>query len=235
MTDRESDRRYTDQEVALVLKRAAELEERGSDGTAAGRGLTLSELQEVAREVGFRPEIVNQAVAELQRPGQLQEWSLLGSPVTHKSVRAVPRRLTEQEIPRLLEVIEDRIAVPGTVSEAFGTIRWTTVAGGHRLDPTTQVTLTPANDETHIQVTQRYPPPLRIALQGIPAVWGAALGAGGAAALGLAGIASGGFVGAAAIAGAAIGRGVWRWISRGSERRVDELTSQLVEEANRTP
>ncbi|MCZ6915448.1 MAG: hypothetical protein O7I93_01615 [Gemmatimonadetes bacterium] len=38
MTDRESDRRYTDQEVALVLKRAAELEERGRDGPAAGRG-----------------------------------------------------------------------------------------------------------------------------------------------------------------------------------------------------
>ena len=235
MTDRESNRRYTDQEVALVLKRAAELEESGRNGPAGGRGLTLSELRDVAREVGFSPDIVNQAVAELQTTGQFREWSPLGRPATNKLVRAVPRRLTEQELPRLIQIIEERVAIPGNVTEALGTVRWTTVASGHKIDRMTQVTITPADDETQIQVTQRYPPAIRLVLQGIPGVWGAVLGAAGAAALGLVGIPGAGLVGAATLAGAAVGRGIWHLMSRGSERRVHELASQLVEEANRTP
>lgn len=235
MPDREPDRRYTDQEVALVLKRAAELDERGPDGSAAGRGLTLSELRDVAREVGFSQDIVNQAVADLQTTGQFREWSPFGAPATNKLVRAVPRRLTEQDLSRLIRVVEERIASPGTVTEALGTVRWTSVPSSHKVGGMTQVTITPANDETHIQVTQRYPSGMRVVLQGIPGMWGAILGAGVAASWGLAGIPVVGLIGAAAVAGAALGRGIWHLISRHSARRVHELTSQLVEEANKTP
>lgn len=57
MTD--SDRRYTDQEVALVLAKASELEEGRALTSTSGRGLTLRELHEIAKEVGLSPRAID--------------------------------------------------------------------------------------------------------------------------------------------------------------------------------
>ena len=43
------------------------------------------------------------------------------------------------------------------------------------------------------------------------------------------------FAGLAVSSGSAVGRGIWHLMSHRSERRVHELASQLMEEANRTP
>ena len=62
------DRVYSDREVALVLKRASELEGERSPGGSGG-GLTLAQLEEIAREAGLDAlrrliEVVDQQVPE---------------------------------------------------------------------------------------------------------------------------------------------------------------------------
>ena len=47
----EQSRRFTDQEVAIILRQASELDEDGGSGPAGG--LSISDLEEIAQEVKF--------------------------------------------------------------------------------------------------------------------------------------------------------------------------------------
>ena len=227
-----SDRRYTDQEVALVLQRAAEIEERRAAGP--GRGLTLLELREIAREVGLSPDAIDAAVATIEAGTGPRGASLLGPPLSARLVRAVPGRLDEEALQGLVRVIEDTEDATGTVTEALGTVRWTSVGRGHKFDRTTQVSLSSNAQETQIQVVQRYPAGLRIILQALPGAWGAMFGAG---------IALGSRIGPLAVIGVGLGAlalgvslGRWAWftIARRSERRVQDLAARLVEAAGKS-
>jgi hypothetical protein len=93
MADSSNSSRYSEQEMALILKRAAELQE-GSDG----RGITrsLAEINEIAAEVGIDASFVTEAVAELQRPTTRAGW--LGAPTRFHAEQSVPSKLTSGEI-----------------------------------------------------------------------------------------------------------------------------------------
>lgn len=226
----ESDRRYTDQEVALVLSRATELEERKALVPAGSRGLTLRELQEIAKEVGLSPEVVAEAARGIQtRPPQ----SVLGEPLSHRVVRAVPRRLGEAEMQRLMGLVEDQVEQTGTVTEALGTVRWTSVGRGHKLDSITQVAITATDQETQIQVVQRYPDAIRALLHFLPGAWGAGIGLGvvGGAAFPVA--ASAAIVVGAGALGIGVGRAAWQMIARRSAAKVQQVAQTLADEAAR--
>jgi hypothetical protein len=229
--EQDSDRRFTDQEVALVLQRAAEIEERRSTSTA-GRGLTLGELRDIAKEVGLSPDVIDEAVAAVRTGVRPRGGSLLGASLSNKVVRGVPGRLDEDGLQRLIRVVEDRVEETGTVSEALGTVRWTSVARGHRFDRTMQVSLSATGaEETQIQVVQRYPSGLRAILHGLPTAWGAMIGgaiAASAAVVPVVGIGIG--LGGAAL-GLGIGRTVWQALARKSAREVERVAGELAEAA----
>lgn len=226
----DSDRRYTDQEVALVLQRAAEIEEQRSS-SAGGRGLTLGELREIAKEVGLSPDVIDEAVASVRAGVRPRSVSLLGAPLSNKVMRGVPGRLDEDDLQRLIRVIEDRVEETGTVTEALGTVRWTSIARGHKFDRTTQVSLSANDAETQIQVVQRYASGLRAMLHGLPTAWGAMIGgaiAASAAVVPVVGIGLG--LGGAAL-GLGIGRSVWQAMARRSAREVERVAGELAEAA----
>ena len=223
-----SDRRYTDQEVALVLQRAAEIEERGPSDTPAARGLTLGELHEIAREVGLSPAVIDEALTTLQTRRRAGGSSLLGAPLTRRVARGVPRHLGDEALRRLIRVTEDSTDATGTVTEALGTVRWTSIPSAHKFDRTTQISLSSNSDETQIQVVQRYPAGLRAILHFLPGSWGALIGGAVAASMGVTAIGTIGVgVGAAAI-GMGIGRSIWQLVARRSERQVEEIATALV-------
>ncbi|HEX9728022.1 MAG TPA: hypothetical protein VGA37_05930 [Gemmatimonadales bacterium] len=226
----ETDRRYTDQEVALVLKRAAELEETEPTLPAA-RGLTLHELHDIAREVGFSSEAITRAVAELQSRRGVGTRSWFGAPPSARVARAVPGRLDESALQRLIQIVEDRVATTGTVTEAVGTIRWTSVPGGHKLQRLTQVAITPAAGETHIQITQRYATPVRTILHAVPASWGAIAGLAIAGSAGVASLPAAGLLLGGLLVGGGIGRGMWHYLARGNEHTARQLADDLAAEA----
>ncbi len=221
--------RYSDQEVALVLRRAAELEEqRGESGAA--RGLTQHELEGIAREVGFSAEAVRQALAELRVRGTPTRW--LGQPAGVRIACAVPGRLTRDAMQRFTQTLEDHVSATGTVTEALGTVRWTTITDGSRDFRMTQVAITPTDDETHLQVTSRISNRLRVVLQLVPVGWGAIIGVGVAGSNGLAAAATLALTLGGAVAGGAIGRWIWERIARSNRRRAERLTDSLAQSAS---
>ncbi len=220
------EKRYTDQEVALVLRRAAEIDEtRG--GVSSARGLTRGDIEQVALEVGLSAEVVGQALADLKTRGPREPASPLGPAPVAKRTQAIPRKLDDSELKEVVRLLEDKLSTPGTVTEALGTVRWTSVAVGHGLHKTTQVTITPDEDETHLQVLSRYPTKFRAVVQLIPLVQGSVLGAGLAASAGLAVLPFIGVTAGIGLTAGAIGKGVWHYMANRNEKQVDKLAAEL--------
>src|SRR5437868_14840449 len=94
MADIPTSARYSEQEMALILKRAAELQE-GADGRGVQR--TLSEIAEIAAEVGIDATFVAEAVAELERPAT--RAGCLGAPTRFYDERSVAPTLSPSQLP----------------------------------------------------------------------------------------------------------------------------------------
>jgi len=221
-----TERRFTDREVALVLRRAADLE-KGSSGTAvaSGKGLTLSDLREIAAEAGIDPDLVSRAVMEMEGSKGIRTGSLLAGPGTvQREVRAFPEELSRQELADLIRVVDAEVRDQGTVQEALGHVRWT--SQGRFLS--TQVSLEPGGGETLMRVEERYNDAIRGILHGIPAGYGVIFGLAGATeglnlTLGPGAL----LVAASAAAGWGVGAAIWRRLARGSRSRVQKLAERL--------
>jgi hypothetical protein len=227
-----SDRRFTDQEVALVLRRAAELEDR-RESNVANRGITKLELESIAREAGFSIEAVQQAIIDLGSARRFPSVSYLGASPVSKRIHAVPKELDRNELPSLVQIVEDRIAMAGTITEALGSVRWTSVSANHHFTPVTQVTVTPAEGETRISVSQRFDERVRRIVHLLPTLWGGMAGVVVAAAAGMTVLPGAISVAGVAAVGFGIGRKVWQSMASRSGNRVERLTAELVEEAKR--
>ncbi len=214
-------RRFTDREVALVLQQASESED--GDVAAAARGLTLEDLQDIAREVGIAPHAIERAVRELDRTGG-RVSALGGAPAVRKAVRAVPGELDDEALARLIALVDERADGAGSVSEALGSVRWTS----RDRSKSTQVSLTPREGETVIHVVEKAAPQLRALFHGLPTAWGAMIALAAAAPFGLPGAALLGIVAGGAVGGLGAGRLSWAWRSAKSRQRVERLADLLA-------
>lgn len=220
----EQSRRFTDREVALVLRRASELDE---ERTETGGGLSLSELTEIAAEVGISREAIERAAASLDRSRELRPV-LAGAPLVLKAAHAVPGPLDRDGIARLVRLVDERTDSAGTVSEALGTVRWT---ASDRFW-STRVSLTPGDRETAIEVVEKATPRFRRVVHLLPAAWSVMIAGPFVGALELTGAPLVGAVLAALLAGAGIGRGAWSFLSARSGVRVRRLAEELADEAH---
>ena len=217
----EEGRRFTDREVALVLKRATELDDAAS--TPSGhRGTSIAELRSIASEVGISEAAINRAVAGLDA-GQGEGVRLFGPSGIRKAVHAIPVELDEDGVSRLVRVVDHSVAHNGTVTEALGSVRW---MGSTRFT-STQVSITPGDGETAIEVVEKAEPAHRYIFQLLPAAWGAMFSIQPIVVFGWPGL----LVGAgAALAGWGLGRTFWGYLERLGQRRVKKLAAELAEE-----
>lgn len=221
-----TERRFTDRDVALILRRAAELDSR-ADGDAVSKGLSIDELRGIASEVGIDPEMVSRAAVELEGRKGLERGALLGAPTVNRQIRAVPGELSREALRHLIRRVDEQVPAQGTVAEALGAVRWS--APGRFLSR--QVTLEPGRGETVIRTEERYQDRVRAMAHFIPmayatfigGIFGAEAIGGAAPTILLAGIA-GGAVWTAA-------RAVWNRVSRQSHHRVRTLADELADEA----
>lgn len=217
---------FSEKEVALVLRRAAEIE---ASGTGAA-GMTAADIEAVALEAGIQPDAVRRAIEEMRLEPSSPALALLPPP-SRRAARAIPVELGREALGELVHSIEDRVGRPGSVSEALGTVRWTSTSGMW----TTQVSIGSGPGETRIGVHERAADRERRLFHALPAGWGTLL-AGAVAmsgvfplsALGLLGLLAGG-----AAAGFGIGRTVFAMRSKASRERVERLAADLSEEARR--
>lgn len=219
----EGSRRFTDREVAMVLKKASEIDESGDAG--ASGGLSLEELTDIAGEVGISKDAIRQAVAGLDRRGPALRLS--GAPPVHKAVHAIPSPLDREAVAGLVKLIDERTDTAGAISEALGSVRWTS---SDRFK-STRVSITPGADETLIEVVEQTTPRLRRIMQFLPAAWGAMFAVAFFPTGDLSTAAMAALLGAAVVGGAGLGRAAWALKSAGSKRRVDALAEGLAGEA----
>lgn len=108
-----TERRYTDEEVAAIFERAAEPQQ--ALPASDGKGMTLSALQEIGREVGFSPEAIAEAARGLDRAGHPDEQKLLGFPVGVGRTIEVDRQITDLEWEHLVADARGTFNARGTV------------------------------------------------------------------------------------------------------------------------
>ena len=137
----EAERRLSDAEVSLVLRRAAE--------ESSETGLTVAQVQEIAADVGLAPDAIRRALADSAsgalRPAASEHR--FGVPVSVAKDVALPGALTDEGWDVLVSTLRATFGAVGKVSQSGVVREWRngklriavepTVAG-HRLRMSTQ-------------------------------------------------------------------------------------------------
>lgn len=109
-----TERRYTDEEAAEIFERAASAEAE-RPRLAAGQGMTLADLQQVAGEAGIDPALVVDAARALdQRPASLAR-RFLGFPIGVNHSVDLGRPLPEEEWHTLVAELRETFQAAGLV------------------------------------------------------------------------------------------------------------------------
>jgi hypothetical protein len=209
--------------VALVLKKASELEE--VEGTGSGGGLTLNDLEQIASEVGISPDLVKKAVAELDARTLANPFER--GQLVHQAIRAVDGELDDEAVAELVRHLDGSSDQVGVVTEALGSIQWT----AQERFRTTQVSITPSKGETKVRVVDRAAARLRNLTHAAPTMTAVALVAGTIGQFDPSSLAVAFFCGIGGAVGALVGRVLWRRMSNETRERVNRLAAELTQEA----
>lgn len=139
-------RRYDEDEVAEILRAAAEEADRPAARLARPDGLTLDEIQQIGGEVGIDGARVERAALALDRPVSDDPVRFLGAQRSVSRIVPLERPLDDDEWMRLVVLLRETFGARGKV-ETLGALRtwyngnlhvyaepW---EGGHRVRMTT--------------------------------------------------------------------------------------------------
>jgi hypothetical protein len=224
------ERRYTEEDLALILNRAAELQE-GVQSSAPR--YSLADIQEIAAGAGIAPTHVASVAATLGDARTQRRGGVWGAPDRTRVEESIDGEVADEVIAELFDLARRELGLQGVVSEALGTLEWkgqsslgwNYVTVARRVGRTTIAVMTTRTDALAATAS----------VGGVGAVFGgiglgAALVAGASVAGPIALLA--GF--AAATGGAWLGvRATWRRIARRSAERTSALLSALVASARR--
>ena len=115
------ERTYTDQEVALILRRAMERQE---DGTERSGALALRDVREIAREIGIDPELVNEVAGQLPLAGSGTESRWLGEPMRYELRLSHDAPSTPEQLQDLMMHVRSIMQQQGQVQEVLGALEW---------------------------------------------------------------------------------------------------------------
>lgn len=235
-TTSDSSRRYSDDEVQQLLKRAAELETEAPSVPAIRDGPTLEEVESIASEAGINPDLVRQAARELDSSSggvtvlAPQTSGFLGGPTVFELQRVVRGEASQATLERLVPHLQRAADGLGHPSLMGRTLSWQSEDSSKMR--TLQVTVSVGRGETRLSVEERYSN-LAWGLHG-GIIGGGGLGTGlgvglgvGLGALGSAAFATlfplGALVGAWALA-----RGVYRSMVGARMRTLAKLMNEMV-------
>ena len=116
------ERRFTDQEVREILKKAVE-------GTPSRLfqdtdGLSLMELKAIGAEVGIDPESIEDAARSLTLDSPERERPLLGAPTTLEFQTRAMGELSGEHTPEVLSLIRRNMGHQGTAADVHGSLEW---------------------------------------------------------------------------------------------------------------
>jgi hypothetical protein len=123
----DDERRYSDEEFALILRTASEIRE-GPDPAPPREGLTLRQIREIAVEVGIDPDRVARAAALLPSAPDSAVARWLGGPPRHRLEHVIPIVVPAGELGRVIDVARKAVATQGENREIMGGLEWTASA-----------------------------------------------------------------------------------------------------------
>jgi hypothetical protein len=143
----DTDRHYSDQEVALILRKAAQLDT-GAAAPDAGEGLSLAEIERIAREVGIAPDVVARAAALISSEVPGTAARIFGGPANFRAEHEAGGTLPRERYGDVVEAIQRALDKSGKVSEVLDGLEWQTEG------ETTRVTVAvrPAAGRTRVQI-----------------------------------------------------------------------------------
>jgi hypothetical protein len=149
-------RRFNEKEVAQIIKRASELQQEESPAEPTS-GMSLAELEQVAREAGLDPALVRRAATDLdtritdQRPS-----AFIGAPTRLTLERTIDGEVSPDEYETLVLEMNRVLGLVGSASTLGRTLQWTAQGADRRRvsTRTVQVTVTPRNGRTTIRIEE---------------------------------------------------------------------------------
>jgi hypothetical protein len=227
-----SERRFTEEELALILERAAEQQE-GVKGTAAR--YTLADIQEIAAGAGITPDQVASVAATLRDARVPRRGGVLGAPLGFRFEESIEGEIPDDVVAELFDIARRETGVLGNVSEALGQLEWKDQSA----DGWTHVSVTRRGGRTTVRVlSPRSDAAGAVGAMGVIGAVGASVGLAMTPVIGGLATFNEPLAGLAAIAGGTasawlVVRAVWRRLAGKAERQTETLGTTLVEAARR--
>ncbi len=145
-------RRYSDDEVARLLRRATEMQTEARP-TVRGSGLTLPELEEIAAEAGIDVETLRRAADELE-VGQQSTASrtFFGAPLRIVRTRTLNFEADSTRFDQLVAAIQTSLGAAGHARQIGRTLTWTD--RDPRNTSSTEVTVSVVSGRTTIRIQE---------------------------------------------------------------------------------
>jgi hypothetical protein len=151
MPDYLEDRRlYGDKEMSRILKRAVELQQGKGKTDSMGRGISIGEIEQIARELGIDPRYVAEAAAEIERGEEGQEeQSLLGQTIIEVR-RTVRGEISERQLEMMVQEIRRTFGAAGEIGQLGQSLEW---KSSDKELISYHATISPRDGQTDIQIT----------------------------------------------------------------------------------
>jgi hypothetical protein len=148
--------RYSEDEVALILRRAAELQKQ-EPLPGDSRSMSLEEIEAAAHEAGLSRALVRRAATEIARPtpNVPAPNPFLGAPSHLVIERVVEGEYPVESFDRLLEIIRFGDLGPGSVSTVGRSLSWTGTLGGSQAVAAT-IAISARDGQTRIRIHGRF-------------------------------------------------------------------------------
>lgn len=137
-----TERRFNEAEVAAIFERAAEAQHTSQRQLPTGDGMTLTQLQEIGREVGISPEQLAQAARAIELAGRPTSRHFLGFPIGVGLTVDLNRKLSDEEWERFVVDLRETFDARGTLRHDGAFRQWANgnlqallepTATGHRI------------------------------------------------------------------------------------------------------
>lgn len=219
------DRRYNDKEVALILRKATQVDPAAARGGDLD-GLTLEQLKGIAREVGIDPDAVEVAARQLAVARPRDSGGLLGAPTAPLFETTVRRRVAPEQAGEIVAVIREAMGRQGIVGTEFDGLEWRArdALGGR------YVSLRPTPEGTRVRAFGNFRDGAMLTFVGggIPVGIGvASLSVGIFKALGLTALLGVGSIPLGILGGIGFARFVWKRLQRREARTLERVVSEL--------
>jgi hypothetical protein len=147
-------RRYDEQRTDAILRRAAELQASGGAAGSTDRGLTLPEMESLARDAGIDPALIRQAATEVELRTADRSAPFFGAPLRSTIERVVPGSMTDDAWGIVVAEAQSAFG-PGHASQAGRTRTWSALGAG--TEPSRRsvtISVTSRDDATVIRIDE---------------------------------------------------------------------------------